>query len=104
MFLRSVEYGAVPHFEWYYTDNSTDESKDKYNYSNSINEAQLYYQRMSSALSDLRNARITAHEKVKSNVYMTEYEGSTKVYVNYRKTAVTVDGVTIEPRSFVRVG
>ena len=104
MFLRSVEYGAVPHFEWYYTDNSTDKSKDKYNYSNSINEAQLYYQRMSSALSDLRNARITAHEKVKSNVHMTEYEGSTKVYVNYRKTAVTVDGVTIEPRSFVRVG
>ena len=94
----------MPHFELYYTDNSTDESKDKYNYSNSINEAQLYYQRMSSALSDLRNARITAHEKVKSNVYMTEYEGSTKVYVNYRKTAVTVDGVTIEPRSFVRVG
>ena len=104
MFLRSVEYGAVPHFEWYYTDNSTEESKDKYNYSNSINEAQLYYQRMSSTLSDLRDARITAHEKVKSNVYMTEYEGSTKVYVNYRKTAVTVDGVTIEPRSFVRVG
>lgn len=104
MFLRSVEYGAVPHFEWYYADNSTEESKDKYNYRSSISEAQLYYQRMSSTLSDLRNARITAHERVKSNVYMTEYEGSTKVYVNYRKTAVTVDGVTIEPRSFVRVG
>ncbi len=104
MFLRSVEYGAVPHFEWYYADNSTEESKDEYNYSNTINEAQLYYQRMSSSLSDLRNARITSHEKVKKNVYMTEYEGSTKVYVNYNKTAVTVDGVTIEPKSFVRVG
>ena len=102
MFLRSVEYGAVPHFEWYYADNSTEESRDEYNYNNSINEAQLYYQRMSS-LSDLRNARITAHEKVRNNVYMTEYEGNTKVYVNYKKTAVTVDGVTIEPRSFVRV-
>lgn len=104
MFLRFVEYGAVPYFEWYYADNSTEESKDKYAYVNSINEAQLYYQRMSSSLSDLRNARITAHKKVKKNVYMTEYEGSTKIYVNYNKTAVTVSGVTIEPRSFVRVG
>lgn len=104
MFLRSVEYGAVPHFEWYYADNSTEESRDENNYNNSINEAQLYYQRMSSNLSDLRDARITAHEKVKKNVYMTEYDGSTKVYVNYNKTAVTVDGVSIEPRSFVRVG
>lgn len=104
MFLRSVEYGAVPSFEWYYTDTSDEKNKDKYCYSNSIGEAQLYYQRMSSSLSDLRNARITAHEKVKKNVYMTEYEGSTKVYVNYNKTAVTVSGVTIEPRSFVRVG
>lgn len=104
MFLRTVEYGGVPYFEWYYADSSTEESKDKYCYTNSINEAQLYYQRMSSSLSDLRNARITAHEKVKKNVYMTEYEGSTKVYVNYNKTAVTVSGVTIEPRSFVRVG
>lgn len=102
-FLRSVEYGAVPHFEWYYADSSTEKNKDEYNYNSSINEAQLYYQRMSS-LSDLRDARITAHEKVKKNVYMTEYEGSTKVYVNYKNTAVTVDGVTIEPRSFVRVG
>lgn len=103
MFLRSVEFGAVPYFEWYYTDNSDEENKDKYCYTNSINDAQLYYQRMSSSLSDLRNARITAHEKVKKNVYMTEYEGSTKIYVNYNKKAVTVSGVTIEPRSFVRV-
>ena len=102
MFLRSVEYGAVPSFEWYYADNSTEKSKDKYCYNNSINEAQIYYQRMSS-LADLRNARITAHEKVKKNVYMTEYDGSTKVYVNYNSKAVTVSGVTIEPRSFVRV-
>lgn len=102
MFLRSVEYGAVPSFEWYYADNSTEKNKDKYCYNNSINEARLYYQRMSS-LADLRSARITAHEKVKKNVYMTEYDGSTKVYVNYNSKAVTVSGVTIEPRSFVRV-
>ena len=103
MFLRAVEYGAVPYFEWYYADNSTKEEKDEYNYLTSINEAQLYYQRMSSIFSDLRNSRITAHEQVKSGVYMTEYEGSTRIYVNYNKKAVTVSGVTIEPRSFVRV-
>lgn len=103
MFLRAVEYGAVPYFEWYYADCSTEEEKDKYHYLASVNDAQLYYQRMSAVFSDLRNARITAHEKVKKGVFMTEYEGSTRIYVNYNKTAVTVAGVTIEPRSFVRV-
>lgn len=103
MFLRYVEYGAVPYFEWYYTDKTDSENTDKYCYSNSISDAQLYYERMSSALSALRDARITAHEKVKKNVYLTEYDNSTKVYVNYNKKAVTVSGVTVEPRSFVRV-
>lgn len=103
MFLRYVEYGAVPYFEWYYADSSDNETADKYCYLNSISDAQLYYARMANSLSDLRNARITGHERVKKNVYLTEYDNSTKIYVNYNKTAVTVGGVTVEPRSFVRV-
>ena len=103
-FLKAVEYGAVPLFEWYYADLSkSDEKKDELNYANSVDNAGQYYERMNLAFSDLRDKKITKHSKIKSKVYCTEYNSSTKIYVNYSKKDVTVNGVTVEARSFVRV-
>ncbi len=103
MFLRYVEYGAVPYFEWYYPDFSTEAVTDENCYLNSIGHAQVYYSRMAKSLSDLREERITGHKEVRNNVYLTEYEGGTKIYINYRKTPVTVNGMTVEAKSFLRV-
>lgn len=102
-FLRSVEYGAIPYYEWYAADLSTQEKTDKSNYLNSITEAQSQYERAAAAFEDLRDARITDHYRVKKNVYYTCYDNSTGIYVNYNSKAVSVNGVTVEGMSFLRV-
>lgn len=102
-FLKAVEYGGIPYYEWYHTDNGTEEEKDSYYYMNSIADAQTNYERMKATFSDLRGARITDHRQVEKNVYVTEYDGSTLIYVNYNNKAVTVSGVTVDAKSFIRV-
>ncbi len=102
-FLRCIEYGAVPYYEWYAADLSTEKKTDKSSYLNSITEAQGQYERAAEAFGDLREARITDHYRVKKNVYYTCYDNSTGIYVNYNSKAVTVNGVTVEAMSFLRV-
>ena len=62
-----------------------------------------YYQQADQALADLRGARMTKHSVVQENVYCTEYDSSSLVYVNYGETEATVNGVTIPARSFLRL-
>ena len=102
--LRAVEYGEIPSFVLYYKDLSNGKKSDSYYYMNSAANAQIAYQRMSAVLSGLGGKAITDHYKVKSKVYCTEYGGNISVYVNYRDTDVTVNGVTIGARDFVKVG
>ncbi len=103
-FLKAVEYGAVPSAEMYFLNFGTDEKKDGFYYMNAANNAQQYYERASAAFSDLRDKKITAHRKIRNGVFCTEYGSSASVYVNYSKKDVTVGGVTVEAKSFVRVG
>lgn len=102
-FLKCLEYGAVPYYEWYGADLSAQEKTDKSSYLNYITEAQSQYERASEALGDLRDARITDHYRVKKNVYYTCYDNSTGIYVNYGSKPVSVNGVTVEAMSFLRV-
>lgn len=102
--LRAVEYGEVPSFTLTYKDCSDQNGTDSYFYMNSASNAQLAYERMSAVLSGLSGKTITDHYKVKSKVYCTEYGGNIRVYVNYRDTDVTVNGITVGARDFVRVG
>ena len=98
--LKSIEYGAIPHYEWYFT--QTDES-DIYHYMTSLSEARLLYENMKNMFSDLRDQRITSHEEVKKNVMHTVYSSGSEIYVNYNDKAVSVGGITIDPSGFVRV-
>ena len=102
-FLKAAEYGAVPSFEWYGADLGTEEKKDAFYYMNGANEAQHCYERLNAVFADLRDKKITAHSKVAGGVYCTEYGSSDRVYVNYNKKDVTVSGVTVEARSFLKV-
>ncbi|MBQ9914389.1 MAG: hypothetical protein IJO73_09195 [Clostridia bacterium] len=102
-FLKCIEYGAVPYYEWYAADLSSQEKTDKFSYLNSITEAQSQYERAAKAFGDLRYARITDHYRVKKNVYYTCYDNSTGIYVNYGSKPVSVNGVTVEAMSFLRV-
>ena len=93
-FLKSVEYGCLPNVLWYCSayDDTLDAS---YYYDKNINDVVTLYTKADSALADIRDARMTAHERIQDGVYCTEYNNSVKVYVNYTDTAVTINGITI---------
>ena len=94
-FLKAVEYGCLPSADWYCS--TYDEDIDaKYYYDKNINEMVTYYTKANTALSMLRDARMTSHYCVQKDVYCTEYDNSIKVYVNYSDTMVTVNGVTVD--------
>ena len=98
--LKAIEYGAVPHYEWYFADGG---EADIYTYSNSLSQARLLWENMKTMFSDLRDQRITSHEEVKTNLMCTVYSNGTEIYVNYNNEAVTVSGITVDPMGFVRV-
>ncbi|MBQ4644358.1 MAG: hypothetical protein IJB72_01195 [Clostridia bacterium] len=101
-FLKAVEYGCLPSADWYCT--AFDEAIDsRYYYDNNINDMVLYYTKANSALSELRDSRMTSHLKIQDGVYCTEYDNSIKVYVNYTKESVTVNGVIISPMDCITI-
>lgn len=102
-FLRAVEYGAVPYYEWYYENKGSEDEADSRYYLNSTAEAQQQYALAKEALSDLRESKITHHGEVAENVYLTVYDNETEIYVNYGSEPVTVSGLTVEAMSFMRV-
>ena len=102
--LKAAEYGAVPHFEVYYEDFSTEEKQDTYHYTYCASLAQTDYERIANTFKTLQNEKITNHYLVKKGVYCTEYSSDISVYVNYNKEDVKVNGVTVEARSFLKVG
>ncbi len=98
--LKAMEYGAVPHYEWYF---SSYEDNDNLHYMNTLSQARLVYENAKNILGDLRHQRITAHEEVRENVTCTIYSGGSEIYVNYNNETITVNGITIDPMSFIRV-
>lgn len=104
--LRSIEYGACPSYTWSYEPLEAEaEAKNApaVHYADSLADAAAYYERANQALADLRGARMTRHSMVQENVYCTEYDSSTLVYVNYGEKDVTVNGVTIPAHDFLRL-
>ncbi len=102
--LKCVEYGAVPGFVL--TNNQFDED-EKYSkmfaVDNWLNNVYDAYSASGEVLNDLRSSRITNHYLVSPGVYCTEYESTTRIYVNYTNEPVTVSGITVAPMSFFRV-
>ena len=93
-FLKSVEYGCLPSILWYCSAYN-DALDANYYYDKNINDVVTLYTKANSALATIRDARMTAHDKVQDGVYCTEYNNSIKVYVNYTDTPVTINGITV---------
>ena len=111
-FLRCVEYGASPAYEWTYSDtyadkkNKSDEdSTDTVGvyYENWIASASELYERADAVLKDLQAARMTSHSEIMSGVFCTEYDTGAKIYVNYTESDVTVSGITVPAGDFIRI-
>ena len=92
--LKAIEYGCLPSVDWYCT--AYDETLDeKYYFDKNINDMVAYYTKANEALSILRDARMTSHNKIQEGVYCSEYDNSIKVYVNYTASEVIVHGVVV---------
>lgn len=101
-FLNSVEYGCLPSAQWYCT-KLTEELDGKYYYDSNINDMVSFYTKANDVLGDIRTERMTSHYKVQDGVYCTEYDNSTKVYVNYTDKDVTINGIKIPSMDCVKI-
>ena len=104
-FLKMVESGAYPSFYIAY-ENSSDliyiNSSDLYStqystYKDSIVEYDTKLRELASKTGD---SNIIKHEKLDSGVTKVTYSNDVVVYVNYSKTAKTVDGISIDAMSY----
>ena len=102
-FLKCIEYGALPSYEWYYEQTGDETLDSAYNYENSMSDAAELYTK-ASELNDTRSSRITEHSCLKDGVYLTEYANGCRVYVNYNSEDVEINDILIGAKDFVKVG
>ena len=104
LLLRSIEYGAMPAFEWVYSDFIPDgEEKSAMFYDNWTGEALEVYNTFNSIFNGLRDAKMTSHDKIQEGLYCTEYNNETFIYVNYTDKDITYNNLTIKAGSYLRV-
>lgn len=104
--LRFVEYGACPAYEWCgknFSDGGDGEFL--FYYDDWINQAAGFYAEANEALCDLRGKRLLRHYEDADNpgVFCAEYEGDTRIYVNYTEVNVETGGFTVKAKDFLRI-
>lgn len=102
-FLKSLEYGALPSYEWYCEKTGFEILDSIYCCEGQLGRAAENYLRADEVLGDLRGARMTAHYKVEDGVYCAEYNDSSFLYFNYNREPRTVRSLTLAPLSCLRV-
>lgn len=106
--LKSVEYGAVPSFLVTYENSSVlADTKSSYIFSSQFIEWEdtIYstYNKVSNALSEVRNEYITRHEILDDGVRKVTYENGVEIIVNYTNKQYYYKGLTVEPLDFIAV-
>ena len=100
--LLAAQCGAVPYYEWYAADFSTQTQPDALSYVQTISQAQQTYAALRSLLDGLSGQLITAFSQPANGVTCTTF-GKVRIYVNFNDKAVRADGVRIPARSALRV-
>ena len=105
--LNAVEYGVAPSYLLTYS--STSELKgtrfNGYNkswYKDWMTTIIDDYEKYSGVFDSLQGVAITAHNAFGNGVFETVYENGERVYVNYSQSEVTVNGVEVPARGFVK--
>ncbi len=102
--LKMIEYGQAPHFTFSY-ENSNEIKYTGLNrmystdYQDWEQDAIEIYQYVNEALSKVSGALIVKHEMI-DGVAKVTYDNGVIIYVNRTNQGVTVDGITIEARSY----
>lgn len=109
--LRYIEYGAVPSYEWIYSEANI-YCYSGYLLSERISEIVEFYNDATAIFTDLADDTIINHRKIKkdadgkpvSGVYCTTYSDGTEIYVNYTGNIVsTSENIAIGPYDYVSV-
>lgn len=109
--LRYIEYGAVPSYEWIYSEANI-YCYSGYLLSDRIAEIVEFYNDTTEIFTDLADETIIKHRKIEkdadgntiSGVYCTTYSDGTEIYVNYSGSiASTPENIAIGPYDYVRV-
>lgn len=107
--LRSIEYGAAPHFLWSYESSSKlkftpYDAMFSTRYSDWLDPAVDLYKRVNEALAPLQSVAISRHLQHAPGVIEVRYDNGTSIYVNYTDQPVAIHGVTIDAKSFATGG
>ena len=104
--LKALETGASPYYKWTYQPSSllkgTSYAHDllaSY-YRDWLSEAGELYREVNQVLHGLQDKRIIGHRQLAENVYLTSYENSCSIVVNYNQQAVTVNGITVAAEGY----
>ena len=106
--LKCVEYGADFKFNLSYTDFGV-LGEPYFGYLNGTNyQAWKDYivqanKRLAQLNGQIGNGRITYHEQIADDVFVTTYDNGVKVVVNYNETEFTYEGVCVNGRDFAIV-
>ncbi len=98
--LKCIEYGVCPSFICAYSNKNLPENIV---FDNILNTLINCYSIAEKALLGIESERITQHEKLKEGVFLTTYGDTAKIYVNYNETPVTVNGIKISGKSYIRI-
>ena len=106
--LRAVETGAAPYYRMAYAENIellNTEITELYslNYMEQLDKVADAYAYLNALTGDLAAVAIDGHSQVAEGVYLTSYENGVRIYVNYNKQDVQVDGLTISGLDCLRV-
>ncbi|MBR6172513.1 MAG: hypothetical protein IKQ49_05015 [Eubacterium sp.] len=104
--LTLVETGASPHF--IFTGDKATEMKmtglNKFystTYDSWKDTAVEIWKKTNEALSKVSGAKMTEFKNVQAGVSVTTYSNGVKIYVNHTDESVSVDGVSVQPKSYV---
>lgn len=108
-FLRSIEFGAVPHYLLTFEDPALlRHTPGDFIYSSQYDvwkqQIASEYKRWNEALGPVRGLFISGHRELSDGVFETRYENGTAIVVNYNDTAYSAGGITVKPREFAVVG
>ncbi|MDD6808185.1 MAG: DUF5696 domain-containing protein [Oscillospiraceae bacterium] len=102
--LKCIEYGAIPSFQWTYINSlPKNEEKSKLYYDNWVADALTVYEKINVVFKDLKDAKMTGHEKIQEGLYRTSYNNETFIYVNYTSENIEYNNLTIKAGSYLRV-
>lgn len=109
MFLKLMEYGAYPCYEWFYapsrdTQYTCLDDVFSGHYSAWLDQAAQEYAACLALYNATEGSPIVEHERLMPEVFRVTYENGVRCYVNYGEEAARVDGVAVPGLDYVLEG